>query len=1643
MTLQEKANEFTEVIGTLDYPSDHSCFSAPKVHNEVQRTEAIRNLNYLADNVTRVIFVVGEQGIGKTTLLNQYRNEHKDKTISLFLSPGSSYSTDESALKIDLASQIASLTDDSLSNEINSENWTRTLHNLNLFLKRKRISIKVIIDGLNSIDENKDIEKIITLLPFHLENLTFIISFNEEKIEKFKIFERLKIKTYHVPLFTIIEAKHLTKIDDEKSLTDILNVFTPTPKTLLCIKGILDNGVSIDKILDSHQVESRDLIDIEWQANDKKIKNCYKAIALISENPFKTSRSDILAIPEYGTEELEKLESISFINNEKNEGQIYYEFRSKLFKKYSREKLKITIIELSDQIEKIINNKKTDIENLPRIIQHSRNKEDWTTIVTETNNDNILNLFNKTKSITRPSFMVEQALLAATSRNNNLEKIKFSQLLCMLRNATKVSSLRSEVEYYISNSEFSNAYYLADSADSVEEKVILLSKIASEQKLRSGSPEEEYIEKIKSLINSIDFQQLDIEILSEISANLFPILPSHGLELMRKVDDGGRNGSNKVDFIYARLCLEAIKNNTEFNEFDSDDFKVATQLKDSMKSLKKIGNIFEIDRIKKDFNLMGIPKEDMIIILNNVLTQVEDYDKLLDVALFCIDLIIDTEDYSSNATIFKEISKTISNRTSCEKSKIIYDKTIAQLVRLSQTGPSIDYIFTSLNLASFEVKNKIASERHKSVLSHIKTKLSDTSVSLRAVLALENFYRKNNNNGHLGELMQFKSNLLDELFNESANQIVVIKESLSEQAKIDLNIATAWINRINTSDRKCYARALAVKGYLRNEDFSIARAIEEINRIILPQVYTKAVNNLINKVSELDTLSHGDFERLRKMKNKIKNFGSKIIFISKVYEIGTRSNVSQEKLSNLFNEIVESLENIDSEWSYIEYGFNAAKIISKSSKENAKRIFDKVKEKRSSADFYNENIQSQYASSIDLAIRTNNILLENGICKTDNINKILSNLSSIPSNSQLSKLYSKLTSSLQLNQQPIRATDIIQTKLIPLIDNLSSERCREYDVCFYFSSPAIFQYDINTFRKYYALLDDVFVKGDVLTQTVNYIFEKVMLFEPYYHKETNYYTINIKDVNSIISLIMLAERDWLVYSLMRKLVFALKNAYKKNDFTETQKADIYSSLLKVLDKLPMSGCIKHDGYKILCEALLCVLSNEKDKSIWNTLFDRTSRIPNASDSIFTASVLLQLDTFSPITQRKKLFEEIVDKMSSVNFISEKLDLAESISERNSDLCKSTTRRLLMSTLQASVEDNPQKFQQNRRALVDACYEFDQNLASSIANLLDSDPAKRKLIEEDFKEKKVSEDFIEQFKTDGSVNITQSQIDEFAKFCSDQLGKINANVAESRKPQLLNKFLENLHLLDFEQIYYVFSFFLESHKKSLRHDKNKLSEFMQTILSNTFENIEIFKSVHKMNGVFEICNSNSEMSIMLSGTNTDYHDSVNFISTHLYSESAESILICEPYFDLDNLQFISECINKDYSIGINILTTTSVYDKLKSNAIAGDADISESISKYWKDNICPDRVPAIEIVFVGVKDDSKKQIIHDRWWISISTNNGVKIGTSISGIGKQVCSIDKLSTPEIVDANNSLRGFFDRNIKEFQGEKLTYKIELID
>lgn len=134
---------------------------------------------------------------------------------------------------------------------------------------------------------------------------------------------------------------------------------------------------------------------------------------------------------------------------------------------------------------------------------------------------------------------------------------------------------------------------------------------------------------------------------------------------------------------------------------------------------------------------------------------------------------------------------------------------------------------------------------------------------------------------------------------------------------------------------------------------------------------------------------------------------------------------------------------------------------------------------------------------------------------------------------------------------------------------------------------------------------------------------------------------------------------------------------------------------------------------------------------------------------------------------------------------------------------------------------------------------------------------------------------------------------------------------------------------------------------------------------------------------------------------------------------------------------------DFDIDIKILSSLESYSEL-SNAMVNDggfSDLDEYIEKFWKENICPDRNPRVEFVFCGTAND-KSPVIHDRWWLSCDGGSGIKIGTSIGGIGKKISGIEKMSHLGTLDTLENLNEIFQKNMKEHKGHTTKYKSAMI-
>jgi hypothetical protein len=171
-------------------------------------------------------------------------------------------------------------------------------------------------------------------------------------------------------------------------------------------------------------------------------------------------------------------------------------------------------------------------------------------------------------------------------------------------------------------------------------------------------------------------------------------------------------------------------------------------------------------------------------------------------------------------------------------------------------------------------------------------------------------------------------------------------------------------------------------------------------------------------------------------------------------------------------------------------------------------------------------------------------------------------------------------------------------------------------------------------------------------------------------------------------------------------------------------------------------------------------------------------------------------------------------------------------------------------------------------------------------------------------------------------------------------------------------------------------------------------------------------------------------------------SICFIRNWLNDNKIDSLIISEPYFSTDDFEFISRVIDMHFDKTITIITSIKVYDDFSAQAKEKDLNVDEYLLDQWSELVCPDKNPRIEIIFVGTKEN-RANIVHDRWWVSLSGAHAIKIGTSINGIGSQLSSINKLSLEDSSNSFSILKPIIEKTQKEHKGKRVIFRNAMLD
>lgn len=500
-------------IQSLDHACDHSSFRINLPQHNVIRTDALENLKYQLKNKPKYIFVSGEPGIGKTILLNQFiEQSNKSKIIKLLLTPQSSFSKDISYIENDLCRQLSWLL---FNEEPTIENLERPSFYSNLIqslsYRSNRDHFIFIIDGLNSKEMSGYREEILSLLPLHIPEITFIFSSNDEKLDT--AFSQLlnnpsdKYYSYNVPIFNKSEMAELLDMCSEDEIETISKTFSPIPTVLLMLKELISKGRSLSNILDTHDDVNGNLYEMEWKLNSSNVDQIRYMIALIASSPFQLDLNTLEKHSELNSNELcEKLACISFVEITEGKASI----SSDGFRQFIKTKL----IDLQNDVLKSIDSISKEIALPPterlNLLKHSleNNKVDF--IQEKTSDASIEIDFQETNSTNFASKLLEIKYKACVLQKDISETLKTSYLLSLTKGSSEIPVLETELNFLLKNENYQTAYNLAERSVSIEDKIQMLSLVATNQKNEYGEADNNQLNKIKFLLSKIKVTDLPL-----------------------------------------------------------------------------------------------------------------------------------------------------------------------------------------------------------------------------------------------------------------------------------------------------------------------------------------------------------------------------------------------------------------------------------------------------------------------------------------------------------------------------------------------------------------------------------------------------------------------------------------------------------------------------------------------------------------------------------------------------------------------------------------------------------------------------------------------------------------------------------------------------------------------------------------------------------------------------------------------------------------------------------------------------------------------------------------------------------------------------------------------------------------------------
>jgi hypothetical protein len=1323
----------------------------PDIENEVKRDNIIQTIeNKLKDY--DVLFIEGEEGIGKTTILHQFIDKHPDNCFAYFIDgKDSSTYTNLSILKA-LCNQIHFVNKDrELEEEVstynyNNEDWLKNYFNSERIKAKPNRIFYFIIDGFDEVSQdrqNEIKEFVLDNLPYGKENFKLLLSGKQNKnlvkqgcqYDKFDI--TLLSESESIAIFGDIATK--------EQLQEINKACKNNAGKIVFFRNLIKQGsIPIENIIDNLSSNLASFYQYLWD-NTTISDNSKMILSVIAFQDEKYGINNIATLLKLSERQvIDALQVIPFV---KKNTRGTYEFIFDSFIDFTKNKLsnyqkKIDSVVIDYLLRDF--NSIDSLIRLPEMYKKTGKKDDLMKLLSDERWKQLLNSTEKISVVTRVSNVTLDAIQDETENKYIPSILKYSVLKSSLKELSRTTVWQYEIAASLVLEDYIDAQNLANIAFLKEDRLKMFASIARAYTERKEAVPQKIQKNIQDLYDDIDASK-DFKNIKESAVEIASLLMYSNSKLaFRLIEDLSgtiSDNDNAFDWALAQISLSAHSDLENLGDVSKEDINTKVYSKIRNPKIKEFADAIlylsenqTAEQIIERTNQLESTSQKMFLIRNWIGNNYKD-DCIAQIIELGLKLVVDKSDqYVPKSSDYKIFAMPLPSLNDKDKAYELIEKIEQYTASIEVNSGRNDLLaiklFIARTLCNFEF------DKGEEKLLHIYTEIEEISdLAMRctcfAIYAneatkIENTHQDQNLDMYLEAARKAIKDNIDEILEQTASHFEIVQSIITNLVRLYPNDAINICQKLNKSVDRDNAFLESLATYLKQgiEKIDIDIVDKLLDSIVDLDIQKIAISEIINRLVGVDDNEKSCLTNFYKYFDKVDDLfdnRTKCLLYVKIISI-LEQNVQNHpttcnKIYQTWNELEKSVYKIELGF---EIAYNAAFL---KNTDFAKNILRAAKDEKNAPDLLldSPNTAEVFNMVIELTLRVFVGLIYKDNYENKDIENIEKLIASLPSERQQMRLWGTLILKIiPESRDDVFPKKLITSYIIPKLAKIKNKNERisailENIVVLYFNDASL---------PVLSQLPNQKLRDLALSRICKYLFTKCLPDDVCEDDSKGYaidYTITLK----ILDMLSLMENDYFIaYQVieLRKSILS-----KQTKISSQQRIDIKNQFEKIANtKLPDLNNIKHTGYQLLVKFNALAIQSKSRWEEWDTLLQEIEKIPNLSDRIFMWDSVAELLPNEFMKQKQDLINLALESSYKLPSFLDTVGRIEMIFfTLYRKYVTGVGLKPLLEYFVKFVNSNPHSpfLRENYKNILDVAHSTDPEIAKTLVNSFDKDTAR--------------------------------------------------------------------------------------------------------------------------------------------------------------------------------------------------------------------------------------------------------------------------------------------------------------------------------